>query len=134
METIMPTRIELWDALRDTSRATTWWGDFAYGLGLLWTVLGVLSAGISLLVGFIGYFLVVAVPFSLIRRRRWRRLGRKDPGLPAVPLALFLVVLVALALAVVEQHWSTVGFGLALSACQVLLWVAGRAMVRRAGS
>jgi hypothetical protein len=130
MKTGMPTLTELWDALKDTSRATTWWGDLAHLLVLVWVVLGLASVGVPALATFLAYCVLVSWPFAVVRHRRWSRLGRKDPALPLGLLVGFTVVVVVVIVATIQAGWSLIAVALVVSACDVLLWLLARALVR----
>jgi hypothetical protein len=127
------TLAEMGDALRDTTRATIWWGNCAHSLVPLWLLVTLSSLSehprgfVPLVVFAAG--IVIWVPFSIARRRRWTRLGRRDPQLPAIAIAAH-VAAIALTIAVtVSLDLSLWLVGAALTAEHVLLFALTRRLV-----
>jgi hypothetical protein len=83
----MPSRREIVQGLSDRRRTTTWWGDAAWNVQLCWFPLVFATVGwddvAAGAVLALGYVALVALPFEIARHRRWARLGRIDPEIPA---------------------------------------------------
>jgi hypothetical protein len=125
------TLAEVGDAFADRTRMTIWWGDCAHGVVVVWLLLA-LSSVVEPSRGMLPFVVVAAgvvvwLPFSIARRRRWTRLGRQDPQLPAIAIAAY-VAATALTIAVtVSLDLSLWTFGAALTVAELLLF----ALIRR---
>jgi hypothetical protein len=129
------TLAEIRDAALDTSRATIWWGDCAHAVVLLWFLIAVSSLvgdhpGVLSFAVLAAGFVLVPLSFAIARRRRWARLGRPDPKLPAIAIAAHLVAIVLTLLVGFSLELSAWALGLALTAEEVLLFALTRRLVR----